>query len=129
MSSLRYILLEADTRVMEGYLSLISFAWGIWLILDPRTAIGGFLGHDAGLQSDWPWAIASVLGGMFQGWALYYRWPRLRTWSAIYQSFYWFMVLWTLWNINSSLWVSCTSLIFLLGQLGVLLHRTSLGKL
>lgn len=102
LKTLRYVIIEADTRALEFFLALFSFIWSAWLsfgvnvqswpkILDVLHNLGGY----------YVWVVGAVFQSIYCMFSLYYNYPRLRRSAACIVCFYWSLLTYCIFNEDS----------------------------
>lgn len=121
----KQVIISADTRTTELFMSLISGAWSIWVLcvdhnISPRFMevmhrTGGFL-----VWGTWP-AINCIM----QIFAIYYKYPKLRAVSAAMCAMYWLTIAYTIFRLEPTMFTPWMASIYAIIQLWILLHRTA----
>lgn len=123
-----YVIIEADTRPLELFLGLFSFAWGVWMlgeafsspvVIPLYRAIETHGGH-------FVWAGWSLFNGFFQAVCVWLKYPRFRRLSCSSSAIFWIFVVYCLANSDARLFTVYMSGLLAVGELWVVLHRTAI---
>lgn len=125
VSTFKHVVVAADTRTTELFMAIISGVWAVWVLCAPHvlgqdftslmSRTGGFL-----IWGTWP-----AVNCIFQVFAIYYKYPKLRMTSAAMCLIYWVTIAYTTFDLNPTMFIPWMATVYAIIQLWILLHRTA----
>ncbi len=122
----KHVIIEADTRTLEFFQSVITGTWGMWLLTIPHND-GTELVVEALKAGGGPavLGLAAIGLGLFQGTAVWYRYPRLRRWSSSFSAVFWILCGFIMGEAQPGLFTATLAAVMALGELWIVLHRST----
>jgi hypothetical protein len=127
--TLRYIIIEADTRPLELFLSGFSVVWGCWLTfgsIGVTVTTAQLVEAVSEAGGHFVWAGWALVNGIFQGVSLWKQYPKFRRWAATVSAIYWIFAAYCLLKYDARIFQGYMAAFFGTGQLWVVLHRNAI---
>lgn len=124
-STLKYLIIQADTRILEFFLAVASIGWGVLLIGTRHTANPVFrhlIESSGGMIA---WGSWSIVNGLVKLVAIVWRRAVLRVFVSISCALCWGVIGYVIVATHPSYYIGWICLFFAAGHLGVLTHRVA----